>query len=332
MKQRMRRCQRGLILLRLLPLGGIGALLILSIPTLGQEKPTPLPKTAEADGNKQDRPPQSRSAELEKWWTDLASQDTGTAYRAVRHFIQAEKRSVEFLRGKVRPVAPIKPERIPQLIQELKSHQETVKQAARRELEQLADVAEVPLRRILQASNDRKLRKTVTEELHQIENRKPSLEELRMLRSVEVLETIASTDAQKLLEKLSAGEPAARFTKEANSALRRLQQLTPSPQQNLKTENPVPKKSPEESPKTEKATPKKAPASKAMRFSGHSDTVTSLVFCRRGTTLISAGLDNQICVWKVATGELIRRVACHRQGIYILALSPDGNTLADRKS
>jgi WD40 repeat protein len=47
-------------------------------------------------------------------------------------------------------------------------------------------------------------------------------DELRTLRAIEVLEVIGSADARAALEALAAGEPSARATREAASALRRL--------------------------------------------------------------------------------------------------------------
>jgi hypothetical protein len=46
--------------------------------------------------------------------------------------------------------------------------------------------------------------------------------ELRSLRAVEVLEATGTPAARKLLGELASGEPAARLTREAGEAVRRL--------------------------------------------------------------------------------------------------------------
>jgi hypothetical protein len=48
-------------------------------------------------------------------------------------------------------------------------------------------------------------------------------ERLRTLRSIEVLESIATADAKKVLDKLAHGSPKARITQEANTSLARLE-------------------------------------------------------------------------------------------------------------
>ena len=49
-----------------------------------------------------------------------------------------------------------------------------------------------------------------------------SPERLRELRALEVLERVNTADARHLLERLAKGEPAARMTREARAAMKRL--------------------------------------------------------------------------------------------------------------
>jgi hypothetical protein len=54
------------------------------------------------------------------------------------------------------------------------------------------------------------------------ENAEPTRSSLGGLRAIEVLEHIAMPDARQLLQKLAAGNPDARLTREAKAALERL--------------------------------------------------------------------------------------------------------------
>jgi len=54
-----------------------------------------------------------------------------------------------------------------------------------------------------------------------------SPKQLLTLRGLEVLEHIATPEAKQVLQKLAAGAPDARLTREAKAALQRLERLNP---------------------------------------------------------------------------------------------------------
>ncbi len=68
------------------------------------------------------------------------------------------------------------------------------------------------------------------------------------------------------------------------------------------------------------------------KFEGHQMTVTSLAFSADGRTLVSAGMDQNILVWDVATAEIRQVIVPDDKAVYkglvLMALSPDGRTLA----
>ncbi len=76
------------------------------------------------------------------------------------------------------------------------------------------------------------------------------------------------------------------------------------------------------------------PRSRVMlkRLEGHRGNINALVWNIGGTRLFVASGENsvegEITVWDIESGQMVRRWSGHRDTIYALALSPDGQTLA----
>ena len=63
----------------------------------------------------------------------------------------------------------------------------------------------------------------------------------------------------------------------------------------------------------------------------HDDTVLSLLFSRDSELLASGCKDGSVKVWKVSTGQCIRKFPkAHTQGVSSLAFSRDSLQLASR--
>lgn len=65
----------------------------------------------------------------------------------------------------------------------------------------------------------------------------------------------------------------------------------------------------------------------AKQLAGHRDVVSDLAFAKDGT-LASAGYDQTIKLWDVATGKELRTLTGHDNWVFGIAFSPDGKTLA----
>jgi WD40 repeat protein len=63
------------------------------------------------------------------------------------------------------------------------------------------------------------------------------------------------------------------------------------------------------------------------RLQGHEGTVRSLAYSPDGRHLASAGEDGQIHVWSLATGEVVKTIACSPAGVEVIVFLPDGKGL-----
>jgi WD40 repeat protein len=69
------------------------------------------------------------------------------------------------------------------------------------------------------------------------------------------------------------------------------------------------------------------PHSELMLQRGHADRVLGLAFSADGGTMVSAGADSTIKVWRTSDRMLLRTLPAHTIGVTALALSPDGSAL-----
>jgi WD40 repeat protein len=63
-------------------------------------------------------------------------------------------------------------------------------------------------------------------------------------------------------------------------------------------------------------------------FTGHQDTVRSVIFSPDGKTLASASSDHSVRLWQVDRGREIRAFTGHQNSVLSVVFSPDGKTLA----
>jgi WD40 repeat protein len=156
--------------------------------------------------------------ELNQLWMDLMSNDGPTAYRAQRLLARAEDQVVPFLNDIfTRLLKGGESKRMTALIADLGHEQFKVRDQASRELEELGEFAEPALQQALAGQPTLEFRRRAEKLLD-----KMGPTRLRLLRAVEVLESLGTADARQVLQLVAEGSPAATLTQQAREAARRL--------------------------------------------------------------------------------------------------------------
>jgi WD40 repeat protein len=166
--------------------------------------------------------PQAALVDAAACWSDLAGRDAARAYDAMCMLAADPSQAVRFLKDHLPPAAPADADKIAKLIAELDSDEFTVREKANEELDKISDAAAPLLRKALEADPSPEACKRLEKVLARAAGKAPSGEQLRSLRAVELLEMMATPEARQLLQKLAAGAPDARLTREAKAALERI--------------------------------------------------------------------------------------------------------------
>jgi hypothetical protein len=169
------------------------------------------------------RGPQPLTPErLDALWAALASADAARAYQALWNLTAFPRQTVPWLRERLTPVPAVDAQHVARLIADLDSDRFAVRGKSAQDLERLGELVEPALRQVLAGNPRLEVRRRVEQVLEKLEAPATDAEQLRALRSVEVLEHVGTVQARKVLEALATGAPAARLTQEARASLDRL--------------------------------------------------------------------------------------------------------------
>ena len=161
------------------------------------------------------RPPRpAGNAPLTAAWNTLTDADARTAFVAQGRFLAAADEAVEFLGGKLKPAESVAPERITRWIGDLGSADFATRERAGRELAAIGRPAGDALR-AAEKSASPEARKRAGDLLAALDRRALTPEEIRDLRSVEVLGWIGTPGACGLLDRLTQGDPTSPVTQAA---------------------------------------------------------------------------------------------------------------------
>jgi WD40 repeat protein len=163
---------------------------------------------------------------LDRLWADLAAEDARTAHAAIGVLVGAPRQAVPLLGIQLRPVAEADAGRMRQLVADLDSDRFAVRERAEADLEALGEQAGPALRQVLQGHPSLELRQRVQRVLAKLEGPVTVPQRLRLLRAVEALESIGTSEARQVLAKLAKGAPEARLTQEAKASLQRVARRT----------------------------------------------------------------------------------------------------------
>ena len=169
------------------------------------------------------RPPRpTAAAPIAAAWLDLTEADAAPAFQAQGRLLADPAASVELFAGKVKPVERPDAARLAKLVADLGSSQFAIREAATKALRALGGSASAALREAAEQSESAEVRRRTGEVLAEIEAAAPSPDDLRAVRSVEVLEWANTAEARRLLATWAAGAPGARLTAAAEGALKRM--------------------------------------------------------------------------------------------------------------
>src|SRR5262249_54666705 len=159
------------------------------------------------------------AVELGRLWSHLDSfANAGKAFQAIVKMTAAPRDTVAFLQKNLPPVT-INAAAIVRLVTDLNHKKYKVRKKAAHKLERLEMAAKPALVRALQGKPSVEVRRRVEQLLEKLEPPNSMRQVVRTLRAVEVLERIATPEAQQLLQTLAKGNPQARVTREARGAL-----------------------------------------------------------------------------------------------------------------
>jgi WD40 repeat protein len=162
-------------------------------------------------------------AALEQLWSDLASADAAKAFAVMGELSESAAEVPAYFKGRLKAVPLPDPKQIDGLVAALNSEQYSARQKATAELAKLSDLAVPALRAQLANKPSLEMCKRIELLLQRIQGPLTDPDMVRALRSVEVLESIATPEARSVLEALAKGAPAHRLTQAAEDALKRLQ-------------------------------------------------------------------------------------------------------------
>lgn len=163
---------------------------------------------------------------IDQTWQDLASADAPRAYRAIARLAGDERGALRQLTERLRPVRAPKADEAAAWLGQLDNPQFEVRSKATQRLQELREAALPFLERARDSRPPLEVRRRLEALCGALDAR--SAESLREIRAVQVLEYLGTAEARRLLNRLAAGLPEARLTREAQGALGRLNRR-PSP-------------------------------------------------------------------------------------------------------
>ncbi len=159
--------------------------------------------------------------EIVTLWTELAGTDASLAAEAAVTLAGDARRTVPLLKERIKPEPAFPP--VARMVADLDDARFAVRQRATDELERMGKTAEDPLRQLLTNKPALEVRKRAERLLDRIERGVLPPEQQRSQRAVQILEQIGTPEALAVLRGLTAGAPESLLTREAKSALERLE-------------------------------------------------------------------------------------------------------------
>jgi WD40 repeat protein len=156
--------------------------------------------------------------QIEVMWTKLAG-DAPAAYDAMQMLRIASQQIVPYLRGRMQPVKMD----VPRLIADLDNDEFSVREKASQQLARYGRIVEKPLRQTLEKKPSLEVRRRIKDLLMHMRDASDVVRASpREIRCIELLESVGSTEARRVLQILAGGIAEAELTQEAKASLARL--------------------------------------------------------------------------------------------------------------
>lgn len=164
------------------------------------------------------------AADVETLWTDLASTDAGKAYDAIQRLASAPELAVSLLKERLPKANSVDAgPNVDRFLADLDHDDFDVREKATQELIRLGSPVRPAVREALATTQSREVRRRATEVLEKLKGASvTSLEVLRIVRGVEVLEQINTAPTRELLQSWTRGSVPAPLTAQARMSLARM--------------------------------------------------------------------------------------------------------------
>ncbi len=168
------------------------------------------------------RPRELTARDLGTRWEALGSDDAARGFEAICTLADAPELAVGLLKERLKAAPPVDGVRVEKLIADLDGRRFASRQKAFDELAKLGPLAGPALRKALAGKPSVEAAKRMQDLLDRAVGLSLSLEQLRLLRGIEVLERLGTPGAKQVLRALAEGAPGALETVEARASLDRL--------------------------------------------------------------------------------------------------------------
>jgi hypothetical protein len=167
------------------------------------------------------RPAAVKAEVLTAAWQVLAGEDAARAFDGLTTLAAVPGQAVPFLRERLKPTAVPDGEALAGWIAALDGEDFAERQKAAMSLRTVGPTAGPALREALAANPSAEVKRQVEALLADLDQARPTGDDLRAVRAVEVLEMIGTAEARELLTALAGGAPGAPATEAARASLAR---------------------------------------------------------------------------------------------------------------